>query len=62
MLWCVWFLFDGRRTDRLTYVEKTDLIALNFRMADTSLDDGWSIIYDQFIGVESIYGIGFGIE
>ena len=32
----------------------------NFRMADTSLDDGWSIIYDQIIGVESIYGIGLG--
>jgi len=27
-----------------------------------AIDDGWSIIYDQLIGVESIYGIGLGVE
>ena len=27
-----------------------------------AMDDGWSIIYDQLIGVESIYGNGLGVE
>ena len=31
-------------------------------MANNSIDDGESIIYDQIISVESIYGIGFGVE
>ena len=54
--------FGDRSIDKLGHHSVCrNTIAPNFRLADTSIDDGWSIIYDQIIGVESIYGIGLGI-
>ena len=52
------FQYILRSTNSAT--KRRNIIAPNFRMADTSPDDDWSIIYDQIIGVESIYGIGLG--
>jgi len=40
----------------------TNLMRSNFAMANNSIDDGESIIYDQIIPVESIYGIGLDVE
>ena len=40
----------------------TNLMRSNFAMANNSIDDDESIIYDQIIPVESIYGIGLDVE
>ena len=54
--------FFGNLASPHTMSPKTNLLVPNFAMADTCIDDGWSIIYDQIIHVESIYGIGLGVE